>query len=387
MQTNTCRLVAAVVSLIAAVCAPGHASLVTRGARPPTAAKRGDVWVDTRTDMAFYYVPAGEFVMGSTMEELQRMARKVGGDKDREAYLKMFRSEAPARVLDLPGFWIGKYEVTMEQYARFIRARPERPVPGAGEMADMAAAVKREDAMQGGAESAAESMADYLWNPQTRRPPVGRGKHPVTYIHTSDAEAFCQWAGYQLPTEAQWEKAASWSQTPWRDTAEYAGDYDIRGLAGSPAISAAMDHGDPWRYPWGNVWHNWFNGAEFHFQGCLQTASDYDTYWAEPPLGMDFAAIAGANARKAFANWIRPVGSFPKDKSPYGALDMAGNVTEITRNSRVGSDEPSYVLKGGNYGAPWWNCRAQSRSPLTDGADGFNLSVFWQGFRCVYVPD
>jgi formylglycine-generating enzyme required for sulfatase activity len=94
---------------------------------------------------------------------------------------------------------------------------------------------------------------------------VGLGSHPVTQVSWNDANAYCIWAGRRLPTDAEWEKAA-------RGT-------DMR------------------IYPWGN---NEPTGELANFPD--KKLADYL-----------FSA---------------PVGSYPKGTSPYGALDMAGNVWE-----------------------------------------------------------
>ncbi|MEI7832633.1 MAG: formylglycine-generating enzyme family protein [bacterium] len=88
--------------------------------------------------------------------------------------------------------------------------------------------------------------------------------HPIVNVSWFDAKAYADWAGAALPTEAQWEKTA-------------------RG-------------GDGRLYPWGNVWA----------VGKLQCS----------------------NAQLGDAKRTAPVGSFPDGASPYGVMDMAGNVWE-----------------------------------------------------------
>lgn len=88
--------------------------------------------------------------------------------------------------------------------------------------------------------------------------------HPMTEISWFDAQQYAQWANLDLPTEAQWEKAA-------------------RGEKGG-------------RYPWGNEFLE--NG------GC---------YSKGEPGGMVKT---------------QPVGKYQEGKSPYGVLDMIGNVWE-----------------------------------------------------------
>jgi formylglycine-generating enzyme required for sulfatase activity len=115
-------------------------------------------------------VGAGEFVMGTD----------DGGPE-----------EAPAHNVTLPDFYIDKYEVTNEQYARFCKetGHPE-PVNHV-------------------------SLPNYFQeNP--RKPVIG-----VSY---DDAVAYANWAGKRLPTEEEWEKAASWEPSakrkrrwPWGD--------------------------------------------------------------------------------------------------------------------------------------------------------------------------
>jgi sulfatase modifying factor 1 len=108
-------------------------------------------------------IPRGEFLMGDE------------GNYDTK----------PAKRIDLPAFYIDKYEVTNKRYKRFIDATghkvPWSPDPAA---------------------------APYSWDWQRRMYPEGKGDDPVVLVSWEDAKAFCAWAGKALPTEAQWEKAA-----------------------------------------------------------------------------------------------------------------------------------------------------------------------------------
>ncbi len=83
-------------------------------------------------------------------------------------------------------FRIGRYPVTNAQYARFLAANPQYPVPYVDE----------------------EWARPYNWDPVTRTYPEGKANHPVVLVSWEDARAYCAWAGVRLPTEEEWEKAA-----------------------------------------------------------------------------------------------------------------------------------------------------------------------------------
>lgn len=101
------------------------------------------------------------------------------------------------------------------------------------------------------------------------------GAYPVVHVSWDQAQEYCQWAGRRLATEAEWEKAA-------------------RGTDGR-------------LYPWGDEEPT---GAMANLCGIECRAEPND-----PAIADGFVDTA-------------PVGYFPADSSPYGALDMAGNVSE-----------------------------------------------------------
>jgi formylglycine-generating enzyme required for sulfatase activity len=119
-------------------------------------------------------IPAGEFTMGhnSSYDTL------------------------PVRRMNLPAFYIDKYEVTNKRYKRFLDATGYKVPRSYQESADAA----------------------YVWDWQKRMYPEGKGDDPVVLVSWDDAKAFCAWAGKRIPTEAEWEKAARGSQGkayPW----------------------------------------------------------------------------------------------------------------------------------------------------------------------------
>jgi formylglycine-generating enzyme required for sulfatase activity len=142
---------------------------------------------------------------------------------------------------------------------------------------------------------------------------VARGgleDHPVTYVSWFGAVAFCEWQGAKLPTEGEWQQAC-------------------QGMEGG-------------LYPWGN----------------------------SQPTG----ELANYSGMQDGYDGTAPVGSYPKGESPYGALDMSGNVWEWTATIQG----YQRVVRGG----AWVVVPSYLRCDLRDLQSPNHRSAF-VGFRCV----
>lgn len=130
------------------------------------------------------FIPGGEFLMGSSAEEVEQVRAAYGGRSMYRDYA--FEAEMPKRKVRLKPFYIDRSEVTNEEYYEFVKATGHR--------------------------------APRNWTGGEYE--AGKGDCPVLYVSKEDAEAYARWAGKRLPTEAEWEKAARGSDGriyPWGD--------------------------------------------------------------------------------------------------------------------------------------------------------------------------
>ena len=163
------------------------------------------------------------------------------------------------------------------------------------------------------------------------RPPFNVPDLPAIVLEWEDAVTYAEWVGKRLPTEAEWEKAA-------------------RGTDGRI-------------WPWGSEW----DGSKLS--------------------GNDGTGLEDGYKETA------PVGQFPQGASPFGALDMAGNIWEWVadwyepdyythapnRNPKGPETGDGHVLKGGGWAENLDFTRCANRL-------GGNPGSLLRGFRCAMDP-
>src|SRR5512138_1956601 len=195
---------------------------VSAGATPPTATvipteEAMNARVSTIDGMPQVFIPAGKF--------------RMGGMDARSA-----PDERPAHTVSIHAFWMDQLEVTNAMYTLCIHSGTCTPPQSFKSL----------------------RRTDYFDNPEFK-------DYPVVYVTWGQANAFCEWAGGRLPSEAEWERAA---------------------------------RGDDWRtFPWG----------EDKASGLLA----------------NYNMLVGDTSR---------AGTYPLGASPFGVLDMAGNVAEWTND-------------------------------------------------------
>ncbi len=216
-------------------------------------------------------IPAGEFIMGD--------------DEGRE-------DEQPAHSVYLPAFYLDKYLVTNADYNKFVECT-DHPAP-------------------------------HHWR---RGFPKDKASHPVVYVTWHDALEYAQWAGKRLPTEAEWEKAATWDE----------------------------DEKAKRKYPWGN-----------EFVPGKYSAAD-SGLWSTSPVGQNS----------------------PLTDSFYGVSDLTGSIWQWTNSLKReypyraddGREDLTVsdfrIMRGGAWLPDAFSARLAYRN-----ASMSNLALIYLGFRC-----
>ena len=190
----------------------------------------------------------------------------------------------PSRHVNIPwSYWMGKYEVTRQQYCDFLNAALVAGIV----YRDGTTAVRASDTMPPDYACPIDSLLCNIgddeclrWNVNNFEVVDGLGNYPMIATWYG-AMAFCRFYGYDLPTEAEWEKAA---RGP---------DHD--------------DEDEHLLYPWGNE------------------------------ISSSYAAYSGDDSAPTFAQ--KPVGYYNGNQTPigpdtvngYGLYDIIGNAAEWTR--------------------------------------------------------
>jgi len=179
-------------------------------------------------------LPGGLFEMGTPVEELERLQREFA-----VRHLDLLTPESPRHWVFVDPLYMDRYEVTNAQFRSFLEECPEWRPDRIGSR---------------------YHNGNYLkhWNGSDC--PSHLANHPVVFVSWYVAMAYSRWVGERLPTEAEWEYAASGGLAnpmfPWGDeTADPSrANYRTSGNGAPVAVGSYPPNGYGLYDMAGNVW-------------------------------------------------------------------------------------------------------------------------------------
>jgi formylglycine-generating enzyme required for sulfatase activity len=205
---------------------------------------------------------------------------------------------ADGKPIEVKAFYMDEYEVTIGQYEKFVEATRGQDIRGLlpprwdSEKTDF---VPKD---WSGIRTSLKNHSFYerVGEQLTR-------DHPIFNIDFADAYAYAKWAGKRLPTEAEWQRAASGN--------------------------------DNFRFPWGNEVDRKFTN----------TGVDMNP---DKKKNTDAASVDGFRGPAKVNEFAKSI----KDVSPFGVRYMGGNVSEwveTTPEIASKSSNDKYFVRGGNF--------------------------------------
>lgn len=233
-------------------------------------------------------IPAGGFLMGQD-----------GGPE----------GIGPSRHVNIPwSYWLSKYEITAAQYVEYLNiALAAGEITRVGSVSVYANSGKYVGVPGGATLIKLDALRDVVWNITSFEYAPGKSNFPVR-VSWYGALAFAQHFGYDLPTDAEWEKAARGSDNEDGETHQV--------------------------YPWGNS----LGGG---FCNYYSSADPWDAWIQFGVPGLDWAQDRFPYGTTAPVGYYRgnqtPIG--PDMANAYALYDMSGNANEWCRSKWIVSVE------------------------------------------------
>jgi sulfatase modifying factor 1 len=288
-----------------------------------------------------------------------------------------YPEEGPAHQVRVDGFFIDPTPVTNRQFAAFVAATGYRTV--SERTLDSAAfpGLKSEQLQPGsmvfqpsrGPVDLRDVRNWWSWkkgaywrHPEGRRSSIAtRLDHPVVHVAFEDAEAYANWTGKALPTEAEWEFAARGGL----DGAEYAWGDEFT------PDGRSMAHTWQGEFPWQNR----------HPDG-LQRTSPVKSY---APNGYGLFDMIG-NVWEWTTDWFSPQHRRDSEKPCCAPESPRGGSADLSLDPAEPDIRiPRKAVKGGSFLCAPNYCRRYR--PAARHAQMIDSGMSHIGFRCVFRPN
>jgi formylglycine-generating enzyme len=301
---------------------------------------------------------------------------EVSGGSFRMGSTRFYPEEAPEREVRVDGFAIDRAPVAVARFERFVAdtgyltvaerapdpadypdADPALLLAGSAVFQPTSGPVPLTDPSRWWAHVPGASWR-HPWGPNTDN--AGRGGHPVTHVAYEDAAAYAEWAGKQLPTEAEWEYAARGGL----DGAVFAWGDEER--PGGELLANFWQGEFPWRNTGAKRWRGTspvglFPANGFGLYDVTGNVWEWTTdYYSAGGLGSGAGPTACCGP---------PLNSYVE--TPDASYDLG----------RPGASIPRRVIKGGSHlCAPSYCLRYR---PAARQPEAIDTSTSHIGFRCI----